>query len=173
MAIQHRRGNYADLDISKLVQGEPFITLDNAPDGHHYVGVAVGPNNVVRLASYDELTDIKQDCEDARDAAQASEAAAALSEGNAADSAEDSEAWAVGDRSGTPVAPTDPTYENNSKYYAEEAGDYWGYIDNAVNLVTPQIDINWSTGQLEVSGSAWFFKINQSTGYLEWSVTAI
>ena len=152
MAIQVRRGNYLDLDTSKLVQGEPFVTLDTVGDSY-YVGMAIGPSNVVRLATYDELTDIKQDCEDARDDAQASAIAAALSEGNAFDSAEDSEAWAIGERSGTPVPSTDPTYENNSKYYSEQSETYWDYIDNAVQLVTPQIDINWSTGQLEVSGS--------------------
>lgn len=32
-----------------------------------------------------------------------------------------SEAWAVGERNGTPVTTGDETYENNAKYYAEEA----------------------------------------------------
>ena len=77
MAIQHRRGNYADLDISKLVQGEPFVTLDKV-DGNYYVGIAIAPNNVVRLASWDDLTNIKVDCEQARDDAQASALAASL-----------------------------------------------------------------------------------------------
>lgn len=31
----------------------------------------------------------------------------------------DAEAWAVGTRNGTPVTSTDPAYENNAKYYAE------------------------------------------------------
>lgn len=39
----------------------------------------------------------------------------------AEDSAEDAEAWAVGERGGVPVDPTDPTYHNNAKFYAEEA----------------------------------------------------
>lgn len=33
------------------------------------------------------------------------------------------EAWAVGTRNGVPVPSTDETYENNSKFYAGEAGD--------------------------------------------------
>ena len=33
----------------------------------------------------------------------------------------DSEAWAVGERDGVPVGPSDETYHNNSKYYAEQA----------------------------------------------------
>lgn len=35
--------------------------------------------------------------------------------------AEDAEAWAVGQRGGQDVPSTDPTYENNSKYWAEVA----------------------------------------------------
>ena len=33
----------------------------------------------------------------------------------------DSEAWAVGERDGVPVAVTDETYQNNSKFYADKA----------------------------------------------------
>lgn len=42
---------------------------------------------------------------------------------NASSSAENSEAWAVGQRDGTDVESGDPTYHNNSKYYAELADD--------------------------------------------------
>lgn len=34
----------------------------------------------------------------------------------------DAEAWAVGTRNGIPVDSSDPTYHNNAKYYAEQAG---------------------------------------------------
>jgi hypothetical protein len=34
---------------------------------------------------------------------------------------EQAEAWAVGQRNGTPVQDTDETYHNNAKYYAEQA----------------------------------------------------
>ncbi len=40
----------------------------------------------------------------------------------ARESAEDSEAWAVGERDGVPVPDTDAQYHNNAKYYAEQAG---------------------------------------------------
>ena len=48
---------------------------------------------------------------------------------DAEDSAEDSEAWAVGQRGGTDVPSTDETYHNNAKYWAGQAeqivgGDY-------------------------------------------------
>lgn len=43
---------------------------------------------------------------------------------SAEDSAEDSEAWAKGTRNGTAVSPTDPTYQQNSKYWAGQAEQY-------------------------------------------------
>ena len=52
------------------------------------------------------------------------EAIAALNAGveAAGDSAEDAEAWAVGQRGGVDVPDTDPTWHNNAKYYAEHGG---------------------------------------------------
>ena len=54
--------------------------------------------------------------------ASSSEHNAGLSESAAAQSEEDSEAWAVGERNGVPVTSGDPTYQNNAKYYAQQAG---------------------------------------------------
>lgn len=165
MAIQQRRGNVADLDISKLVQGEPFICLDKDAQGRFYAGIAVAPNSVMRLAEFNEMLDVLNDCEQARDDAEASADSAATSESN-------SEAWAVGQRGGTDVPSTDPTYENNSKYYAEQAGDYWDAIEDAVDLVTPTVSINFATGQLEYSGSQLLFYIDQTTGNMMWNVVS-
>ena len=57
--------------------------------------------------------------------------------GDAEDSAEDSEAWATGKRGGVDVESTDPTYHNNSEYYAGQAAGYSstasGYATNAGN----------------------------------------
>lgn len=169
MAIQHRRGNYADLDTSRLVQGEPFVTLDTV-DGEYYVGIAIGPSNVVRLASRDDLTNIKTDCQTYADNASNSASAAAASELNAATSEENAEAWAIGERGGLPVPSGDATYENNSKYYAGVAESYWNAIDTAVSLVEPVVTINFTTGELEFSGSQWVFYIDQVTGNLMWNI---
>lgn len=49
--------------------------------------------------------------------------AAALEDiANAIQATSDAEAWAVGTRNGIPVDSSDPTYHNNAKYYAEQAG---------------------------------------------------
>ena len=53
--------------------------------------------------------------------AAASESNASASEQAAAASEENAEAWAAGKRDGSDVPSTDPTYHNNSKYYAGEA----------------------------------------------------
>jgi len=64
MAIQVRRGQYSDLQTRRLVQGEPFVTLDKY-DGDYYVGMAVDPatNQIVRLATWNNLQTIREDCE--------------------------------------------------------------------------------------------------------------
>ena len=171
MAIQVRRGNYADLNKGRLVAGEPFTTLDMLPDGDYYVGMTIAPNNTVRLATWTNLQTVLEDCHDYAEAAEDSKDAAAVSETNAENSALDAEAWAVGQKDGSDVPSTDPRYENNSKYYAEQSGTYWGYVDDAINLVVPTISMNWTTGQLEASGTSWWFGINQTTGNLEWAVS--
>lgn len=47
------------------------------------------------------------------------------------------EAWAIGERNGVPVGPTDPTYHNNAKYWAEHAQH--GSLDmlSDVEITTP------------------------------------
>jgi len=43
---------------------------------------------------------------------------------DAVEAAEDAEAWAVGERGGAPVDPSDPTYHNNAVYWAGQAAIY-------------------------------------------------
>jgi len=48
-------------------------------------------------------------------------ASAEAAQSNAEDSAEDAEAWAVGQIGGVNVPSSDPRYDNNAKYYTEQA----------------------------------------------------
>lgn len=66
------------------------------------------------------------------------EAEAKASAEAAEDDAEDAEAWANGTRGGVPVGPSDPTYQKNAKYYA----------DNFVGLIT---DTQWAEIQTILS----------------------
>ena len=52
MAIQMRRGLYANLDASKLVAGEIVVATDSDRD---YIGVAKAPSQLVKLATQDDL----------------------------------------------------------------------------------------------------------------------
>lgn len=53
--------------------------------------------------------------------AESASAGAETAKSAAEDSAEDAEAWAVGQRNGADVPSTDPTYHNNAKYYKDQA----------------------------------------------------
>lgn len=71
-------------------------------------GAAASGNYVLPMEeALAEMNNYKQQGETMAEAAEAS--------------AFDSEAWAVGKRDGSDVPDTDPTYENNSKYYAAQA----------------------------------------------------
>lgn len=59
--------------------------------------------------------------ESAKAAAQTAQTGAETARGAAEDSAEDAEAWAVGQRNGVDVPSTDPAYHNNAKYYKDQA----------------------------------------------------
>ena len=107
-------GTYKYIDLSALITQYEF-------DDTATIGFTVGNSGrisaIVKDGSITEaklqpnyLAEIKVESAKA-------EAAAAAAE----DSAEDAEAWAVGKRNDVPVPSTDPTYENNSKYWAEQA----------------------------------------------------
>lgn len=70
--------------------------------------------------------------------ASTSEYNAGLSESAAAQSEEDSEAWAVGERNGVPVTSGDPTFQNNAKYYAQQAGSTALSALSDVTISSPQ-----------------------------------
>lgn len=63
----------------------------------------------------------KADAQAAQTGAETARTGAETAKGAAEDSAEDAEAWAVGQRNGTDVPSTDPAYHNNAKYYKDQA----------------------------------------------------
>lgn len=82
---------------------------------------------------------------------------------------QDAEAWAVGQRAGADVPSTDPTYENNAKFYADKAQDNYDEIVAYLNDVTFNVD--FSTGHLMYSSAnAFGFEIDTTTGHLKWEV---
>lgn len=73
-----------------------------------------------------EANEAKVVAEDAKTVAQTAKTGAEAAKGAAEDSAEDAEAWAVGQRNGADVPSTDPAYHNNAKYYKEQAQNITG-----------------------------------------------
>lgn len=88
-----------------------------------------------------------------------SAAASATSAATSAASAEqiktDSEAWAVGTRNGSSVPPTDPTYNNNSKHWAEQAESIAqslsGVLQPKGTVASNRITDPTATGYIDVS----------------------
>ena len=109
MAIQMRRGNYADFNPAKMVAGEFGICLDNG-----YVYIALAPGNCVRLGTAETIEEALEMARSyVNDCKTYSEDSESFSE--------NSEAWAVGKRDGKDVPSTDATYHNNAKYYSDYA----------------------------------------------------
>lgn len=100
----------------------------------------------------ENIEQAKNDAESARDEAVAadksageSKTAAAESEKNAKDAesrsgsnAESAEGWAVGQHGGVPVPESDPSYQNNSKHYADEAKNARNDVADSVNGVAQE-----------------------------------
>lgn len=96
----------------------------------------------------------EQIIEDTRGYAESAEADAQTATDAAADASNDeldAEAWAVGQRNGQDVPPTDPTYHNNAKYWAGQSGtstlSSMADVD-IVNPVTGQV-IEYNTTSLK------------------------
>lgn len=102
-----------------------------------------------------------------------------LAEGHA----EDSEAWAVGERGGTPVTDEDETYQNNSKWYAqqsENSADSAQTIKGECEDILEEVQaaasnfefwIDLETGELMYNDTSnYVFTLNYVTGNLEWEV---
>lgn len=72
-------------------------------------------------ASQSAAESAKAAAQAAQSGAETARAGAETAKGAAEDSAEDAEAWAVGQRNGADVPSTDPAYHNNAKYYKDQA----------------------------------------------------
>lgn len=119
----------------------------SAEDAEAY---AVGTRNGTPVSSGDEA--YHNNAKYYANAASESAATAVASDIAAEQSKKDSEAWAVGEREGTPVSSGDVTYHNNSKYYAGEAAD------SASNASTSETNAGLSesaAAQSEEDAEAW------------------
>jgi len=125
-------------------------------------------------ASEEAAAESEQKAKTSEDNAKASEEAAQQSEQRALESeraadasAEDAEAWAVGKRNNVDVGSEDPTYQNNSKWYAERSADAGGFAWFQVNNETGELIVT-VTDKLAEDVS---FAVNKELGTLEVTVS--
>lgn len=93
----------------------------------------------------------------------------------------DSEAWAVGERDSVPVEPSDITYENNSKFYAQQSklqADRAEDISDALQGEVTEINKKLSLGTFSLNANghlvytdyeAYRFNVDNN-GHLNWEV---
>lgn len=100
---------------------------------------------------------------------------------SAEQSAEDAEAWAVGQRGGVDVPGTDETYHNNSKYYAGQSeytlGQTQDVYDDTLGikaqieqmLTLAEFDVDANGFLVYTDNSSFVFTVDNN-GYLNWEV---
>lgn len=115
--------------------------IDTAKAGVGYAELNFSNQNDLLAKSYQILVDVTDSLAEAGEApdpydswidiltelgseTEANAQAAAGSAEEAEQSAENAEAWAVGQRNGQDVPSTDPAYHNNSKYHSEQSSGY-------------------------------------------------
>jgi len=115
LIIELEDGTYKYIDMSALITEYEFTdssTIDfTVTSGSVSASVIDGSITAQKLQP-NYLADVT---------AQANAASASAT--TATTQRQKSEAWAVGEKDGVPVSSSDETYENNSKYYAEEAAN--------------------------------------------------
>lgn len=168
-------GTVASISLADLIQINEFDdtpTVDfTVTNGRVSAIVPLGSIGDEHLRT-DYLADIK-----------VAEANAAASETNSDARALDSEAWAVGQRDGANVLDTDPTYNNNSKYYSQVASTLKDTMvdirDNAEYLLETvtnrltglNIMINYSDGHMYYDiNSGIRLGVNYNTGQLQYEI---
>ncbi len=169
-------GTTETISLATLIQNNEFTNTETI--AMSVSGAGMVSANVVRNSIGDEhlrtnyLADIRL-----------SEANAAASEAQSDARALDSEAWAVGKRDNSDVTPSDPTYNNNSKYYSQlsqsikdtmidirdEAAEL---LETATNRLTGlNIMINYSDGCLYYDiNSGIRLNVDSISGQLQYEV---
>lgn len=142
-------GTQYTADVGSLIKTYTFddsteidFTVTTDQSGNKTVTAAIKDGSIVGTKLEPNYL---ANCQSAANSASASKTAA---EG----SAEDAEAWAVGERDGVPVPSTDPAYNNNAKYWAEHTtSSFAGLTDTSItNPQNGQIPVyNSSTSKWE------------------------
>ena len=111
--------NGVPIEASPTIEVSASVEMGGASSESNAEAWAVGERHGVPVNRTDQTyhNNSKYYAEQAAESAEALEEAQEIIDGYEADS----EAYATGKRDGTDVGSDDPTYHNNSKYYAEQA----------------------------------------------------
>jgi len=171
-------GSTKYVDLSALITEYEFqdtATIHFAVTGGKVTAAVIDGSITEDKLQPNFLADIRVESAKAENAASA-----------ALNSAHDAEAWGVGQINGVDVPPTDPRYNNNSKYYAgqsadsasaaeqskEDAAGILEQVEIAANNTV--FSVNFETGNLEYTNDTLYdFSINYTTGNLEWEVVTV
>ena len=104
VAIRWRRGKYEELDLNKLVPGEPVVAFDNK-----YVAVCVTPGEVIELASREYMEEALETANEYAESAESSANSAASSASTATSKASEVAASASNAASSAAAAQTSDT----------------------------------------------------------------
>ena len=156
----------AALDAAVEQTAQDVIDANAAKDAAELAQQGAENAQTAAETAQGKAEDAQTAAENAQQAAEDAQDAAETAEDHAESAASDSEAWAVGQRSGVPVSQDDPTYQNNSKYWEELSRQ------NAEDAGWTFFDIDNETGELIVIVSDSLvddvsFEINEETGELE------
>lgn len=147
MAIQMRRGNYADFDASRMVAGEFGVCLDNG-----YVFVTLSAGNCVKLGTADTIDEALQQALD-----YVNQCNAVLEETKT-------------------VRDNTSGYEELARTSADNAEESYqstlsikADIDEAIEQTVPEFEMDWETGELKYTGNA-FTLYTDDSGMLHWAL---
>lgn len=132
LVITYADGTKDYIDISEFITEFEFATTDNI--GFNVVEGVVSANILDHSVTEEKLQrNFLANCIAAEENAKASEISAESHNLQA-------EAWAVGQRNGTDVPNSDITYENNAKFYAQQAKDANDSINKYLNMAEFDVD---------------------------------
>ena len=178
MAIQMRRGLYADFDPSKMTPGEWGVSIDS-DTSKHVIWMCFSPGFTKRMGTYEDFSaDIQTilepyilemessvtSCATSETNASTSESNALVSETNSNAYATSSRSYAVGDTASRTGESTD-----NSKYYSEQAENYHSLITDAISANIPTFIIDENMHLISTGGTI-TFSLN-AENHLLWEVT--
>lgn len=158
--ITVRKGNDADLDVTKLLPGEFAFSADL-----RYLYICAAPGTVIQVATGEALQTYVDLCSQYATAAQTSATNSDISAIASNTKAVLSESYAIG---GTNTRTGEDT--DNSKYYKEQCDAVNQEMQSAIETIEPDVEYDFATGHLLYTDSVLVLQLNEETGHVSWGI---